>query len=495
MNKAKCWLVLVFICFLAIASYCDTTNAQNTAVQPRNALILWYQKPAKEWVEALPVGNGRLGAMVFGRIPDERIQLNEDSLWVGYRRDRNNPKAPDGLVKVRKLIFEGKNIEAAEAARDTMMGVPLRIGSYQTLGDLHITSSLANDTNVNNYRRCLDLQSGIATTTWQIDGVTFNRDVFVSEPDQVCVVRLTADKSSAINTKISLSRPADARCITDDVDSDSIRLVGQIHCIHHKTGQNVGMKFECRLKAIVKGGKLSNSNGVITIKDADAVTLLLAAATDYRGGNCRQICKQTISKAKRKSFSRLRADHIHEHRRLFDRVSLDLGDSGKAAQLPTDKRLSRVVEGKADPVLVALYFQYGRYLLMGCSRPGSMPANLQGIWNEHLSAPWNSDYHANINIQMNYWPAEVCNLSECHLPLFDWMQTLTEPVPKTPAGTTAAGAGSSITSVTHSVMSIRRTVLSGDCGLWGRCGCVSISTNITCLQTTKTFSQKRGILL
>lgn len=427
MNKEKCWLVLVFICFLAIASYCNTTNAQNTAVQPRNALILWYQKPAKEWVEALPVGNGRLGAMVFGRIPDERIQLNEDSLWAGYRRDRNNPKAPDALVKVRKLIFEGKNIEAVKVARDTMMGVPLRIGSYQTLGDLHITSSLANDTNVNNYRRCLDLQSGIATTTWQIDGVTFNRDVFVSEPDQVCVVRLTADKSSAINTKISLSRPADARCITDDVDSDSIRLVGQIHCIHHKTGQNVGMKFECRLKAIVKGGKLSNSNGVITIKDADAVTLLLAAATDYRGGNCRQICKQTISKAKRKSFSRLRADHIHEHRRLFDRVSLDLGDSGKAAQLPTDKRLSRVVEGKADPGLVALYFQYGRYLLMGCSRPGSMPANLQGIWNEHLAAPWNSDYHTNINIQMNYWPAEVCNLSECHLPLFDWMQTLTEP--------------------------------------------------------------------
>ncbi len=389
--------------------------------------VLWYEKPAAEWDEALPVGNGRFGAMVFGGITDERIQLNEDSVWKGYQRDRNNPKAPDVLVKIRKLIFEGKNIEAVEAAKDTMSGVPARIDSYQILGDLHIKNSLTNDTIVNNYRRSLDIQSGIAETTWQIDGVTFNRDIFVSKPDEVCVVRLTASKSAAINAKISLSRPVDAKCVSDDADSDSIRLVGQIHNIHHETGKNVGVKFECRLKAIVKGGKLSNSNGVITIKDADSVMLLLAAATDYRNQDYQKVCEQTISNAKRKSFSRLRADHISEHRCLFDRVSLDLGDSGEAAELPTDKRLKRIVEGKTDPGLVALYFQYGRYLLIGCSRPGTLPANLQGIWNEHLSAPWNSDYHTNINIQMNYWPAEVCNLSECHLPLFDWMETLTGP--------------------------------------------------------------------
>ena len=275
---------------------------------PHGGNILWYQKPAIDWNSSLPVGNGRLGAMVFGDVAQERIQLNDDTLWDGYCRDRNNPRALEGLKKVRELLFAGKNKEATDVANATMLGVPPRINSYQTLGDLHITNSLTDDAKIENYQRSLDLGSAIATTVWQVEGVKFRREVFVSPIDDVCVVRITADKPGMISNTITLSRPADAKCVSDAKDRYRIKLVGQINRPHSETGVNVGMKFESQLIALVKGGRTSNSGGIIDIEKADSVTLLLAAGTNYRGGNPEQICCDTLAKARTKSLDKMKQE-------------------------------------------------------------------------------------------------------------------------------------------------------------------------------------------
>ncbi|MCK4508121.1 MAG: glycoside hydrolase family 95 protein, partial [Desulfuromonadales bacterium] len=341
--------------------------------------ILWYEKPASNWNEALPLGNGRLGAMVFGDVYKERIQLNDDTLWGGYPRDRHNPRAPEGLAKVRELLFEGKSKEAAAIADKTMLGVPRKIKSYLTLGDLYITSSSPNYIKIDNYRHSLDLSRAIAETTWQVDGVTFKREVFVSSVDDVCVVRITADSPGMISNKITLSRPSDAKCVSDTKDPDCIRLIGQVNEPHHETGINIGMKFESQLVALVERGKTNNSGGVIDIEKADAVTLLLATATNYRSDDPEQICRDTLAKARTKALAQMRQEHLAAHQKLFNRVSLDFGPD-KNVDLPTDKRLEKIKEFGSDPGLVALYFQFGRYLLISCSRPGTMPANLQGLW-------------------------------------------------------------------------------------------------------------------
>jgi len=389
-----------------------------TAFADAGPLTLWYTQPAEEWVQALPVGNGRLGAMVFGGFPKERIQLNEETLWDGYPRDTTNPKALEALPKVRKLLFEDKNEAATSLAGKTMMGVPERIKSYQSLGDLFLTMPTTG--NVDDYRRELDLDTGIATTCYRMNGVRYQREVFASAPDQVIVVRLSADKPGAIDTRVTMTREQDAMCLT--AGDDRLILRGQIQTKHHETDQVVGMRFEAHVLAIPTGGEVANAVGRLDITGADAVTLLVAAATDYRGGDPKTLCRRYIDAA-RKPYDALREAHIADHRRMFRRVTLDLGPSENAG-LPTDQRLAAVQKGADDPGLVALYFQLGRYLLMGSSRPGCLPANLQGVWNEHMKAPWNSDYHTNINLQMNYWPAEVCNLAECHVPLFDYMDSL-----------------------------------------------------------------------
>jgi alpha-L-fucosidase 2 len=394
-------------------------GAAQEAASPEQPLTLWYRQPAAAWEEALPVGNGRLGAMVFGAVPKERLQLNEESLWDGYPRDTTNPRALKALPEVRRLLFEGQNQNADDLAGRTMMGRPERVHSYQSLAELWL--EFPSTDAVGEYRRSLDLDTGIAATTYRVNGVQTTREVFSSAPAQVLVVRLSANQPGAVSVKASMTREKDAVCRSEA--PNQLILSGQIQRKNLETKELMGMKFAAHLLALPRGGAITNADGVLSIEGADEVILLLAGATNFRGGDAEQLCRATLDKVRDKPYGELLAAHLEDHRALFRRVSLDLGPATRAT-MPTDERLARVRNGESDPALSALYFQYGRYLLMGSSRPGDLPANLQGIWNQHMEAPWNSDYHTNINLQMNYWPAEVANLGECHLPLFDYMDSL-----------------------------------------------------------------------
>jgi len=394
------------------------------ASPPAGTLTLWYRQPATKWVEALPVGNGRLGAMIFGGIRQERIQLNEDSLWSGGPSpDSDRPEAPKYRAEVRRLCFEGKYAEADRLAAKELTAKPKDFGSYTTLGDMRLAFAEAGDGS--EYRRDLDLDTAIARVEYRSGGVRFAREIFSSAPDQALVVRLTADKPGCLSFAVKLETPQDAKIAP--IGSDSLVMRGQV-----KSGR---MKFEARLRAVTEGGKIAATTGSLTIEKADAVTLLFVAATDYRGKNPEAICEKQLSAAAAKSYAGLRAAHVADYQTLFRRVEIDLSGStgtllvnnhGQDARA-TDERLDAVKKGAHDPQLVALYFQFGRYLLISSSRPGDLPANLQGIWAEGLTNPWQSDYHTNINVQMNYWPAEVCNLGECALPLFDFIESLREP--------------------------------------------------------------------
>ncbi len=384
-----------------------------------NNLVLWYHKPAQAWTDALPVGNGRLGAMVFGGVKQERIQLNEETLWDGGPRDTNNPKALEALPKVQQLLFEDKNEEATQLAGETMLGVPERIKSYQSLGDLLL--EFEHDGDATAYYRELDLNTGIARTTYCHGDVNFSREVFATAVDNLIVIRIESDTVKQLTFDVTMTREQDAT--VEAIAANILRLDGQC-------GDD-GMHFSAYLQMYFEGGEGHSEGDRLSVQGANAVTLLLAAATSYinqtdASGNPHALCENYLADIETKSYATIRADHIAEHQYLFQRVDLNLG-STDTANLPTDERLEAVKAGASDPELIALYFQYGRYLMMGSSRPGCLPANLQGIWNEHMNAPWNSDFHTNINLQMNYWVPEICNLSECHLPLFDYMDTLVEP--------------------------------------------------------------------
>ncbi|MCG3149711.1 MAG: hypothetical protein PCFJNLEI_03176 [Verrucomicrobiae bacterium] len=339
---------------------------------------LYYHQPATRWTEALPVGNGRLGAMIYGGVDREELQLNEDTVWAGKYIDRANPAALPALPEVRRLLFAGRNTEATELATQSMLGIPVNIESYQPLASLIITRPAALLTG---YRRELDLRTGIARTTFG----NATQEVFASAPDQVIVVRLTGQ--TAVQLHFEREQESHPLVLTGRLGADGLFY---------------------RAEAIVL--PVSASEMVILIAGATSYV----SPTDYSADPAAR-CRAVLDRAAGKTYAQLLATHIADHTALFDRVSLDLGS---LPQIPTDQLLAT---GTANPAFAALYFQYGRYLLMASSRPGSQPANLQGIWNNLIKAPWNSDYHPNINIQMNYWPAEVANLSECHQPLFDWM--------------------------------------------------------------------------
>ena len=388
-----------------------------------NNLVLWYQKPAEAWTDALPIGNGRLGAMVFGGVERERIQLNEETLWDGGPRDTNNPNALEALPKVQQLLFDDKNEEATKLAGETMLGVPERIKSYQSLGDLFLEFS--HDGDPTEYRRELNLNTGIAKTTYRCGDVNFSREVFSTAVDNLIVVRIESGTAGQLAFDIAITREQDAT--VEAIAANILRLDGQCG--------NDGMHFSVYLQVQIEGGKVQSENEQLAVRDANRVTLLLAAATSYinqkdASGSPHALCEGHLTDIDAKSYTKVRADHIADHQDLFQRVHLNLGTTD-AAHLPTDERLEAVKAGASDPELVALYFQYGRYLMMGSSRPGCLPANLQGIWNEHMNAPWNSDFHTNINLQMNYWVPEICNLAECHIPLFDYMETLVGPGSRT----------------------------------------------------------------
>ncbi|MDH4238418.1 MAG: glycoside hydrolase N-terminal domain-containing protein [Phycisphaerae bacterium] len=550
-------------------------RSSDDSAEDWSGLQLWYNQPARKWTESLPVGNGRLGAMVFGGTTQERIQLNEDTIWAGPPVPQDRVGAYKHIAEARKLIFEGKYSEAQRIMQSEVMGQRISPRSHQTLGDLRLqmpgetkttSITLANwrrggedeasnskyvkvdyddsgwaelevksgkfikgDASVapgkkavfrssfeltpkqlkdgagllelgpiddegiiyvngkeigrtrnyskphsfdiskylktgkniiavvvgnvggpggmtpsvtlgpstysdlsESYKRKLDLDAGIATTTFTKDRISYKREVFASAVDQAIIVRLTADKPGSISIDATLDRPADYEL--KGVGPDTLAMFGQVS----QGGKHKGVKYHTQLRAKPQGGQLEMNDKVISIKNADAVTLLLVAATDYNFDepykplekDLAQVCAKQLSAVEIRSYEQIRTEHIAEHRNLFRRVSLDLGRTPASAK-PTDERLKALGERSDDPALAALYFQFGRYLLISCSRPGCMPSNLQGLWNEHIAAPWNADYHININIQMNYWPAEVCNLSECHEPFFRLTEALVPSGQKT----------------------------------------------------------------
>ncbi|NBT11116.1 MAG: glycoside hydrolase family 95 protein [Betaproteobacteria bacterium] len=370
---------------------------------------LWYAEPATKFTEALPVGNGRLGAMVFGGTQQERLLLNENSVWSGNRSHYDRVSAYQWLPEVRRLLFAGKHEEAAQLVDREILG-ERPLGCYQPLGALALLFEHRGP--ATDYRRELDLDCAVARVQFRVGDASFTREVFASAPDQVLVVRLTCDQPGRISFIASLSRVEHASLTA--LGKDTLVLRGQTD-----HGQpTAGVKFEARVKTLVEGGVVHATAAGCRAEQADAVTLLLAAATDDGKMEPAELCARHLAAAAIKTYAELREAHLADYRKLYRRVSLDLGNS-TSGSLPTDQRLLQ-----PDPSLAALYFQYGRYLLISSSRPGHLPANLQGLWNDQLQPAWFCGYHFNINLQMNYWPAEVCNLAECHEPLFDLVEKL-----------------------------------------------------------------------
>lgn len=378
------------------------------------APVLWYDRPADKWTEALPVGNGHTGAMVFGRTEVERIQLNADTLWAGAPQERDVAGAFRQLPEVRSMLFEGRYVEAERKIEQSMLSERVFPKGYQPLGDLWLRADRSAP--VLSYRRELDLETGVARTEWTEGEVDYRREVYSSAPHGVLVVRIEASQPGSISTRVLLDRRTGA---TTEAEAGQLLLRGRAGY----GSQQPGVRFEARLKADVDGGSLVAGPDFLEIRRADAVTLVVAAATDYRGGKPSEATASRLAAAQAAGHAALRAAHVADHAAFFNRVSLDLGGRDRQVQ-PTNERLGAVRLGGSDPDLMATYFQYGRYLLMGSSRPGTMAANLQGIWNDKLAPPWNSDYHLNINVQMNYWPADVTNLSEMQEPLWDLLDNL-----------------------------------------------------------------------
>ncbi|MDC7675790.1 glycoside hydrolase family 95 protein [Asticcacaulis machinosus] len=397
-------------------------SAQPVAALPdKGDLRLWYDRPADEWVKALPVGNGRLGGMVFGGVAFERIQLNEDTFFAGGPYNPTNPRSKDGLPQVQKLVFEGKYAEAEKLANDTLISTPNKQMAYQPIGDLILLFPGLDNTS--RYERSLDLEAGMVATEFNTGSTRHRREVFVSAVDQVMVVRLSGDKGKAVTVDIGLSSP----------QKSEIETLGNTIIIRGVSPTQQGVEgklpFEVRAQVISPTGTLTAREGGVYVTGAEDVVILITAATGYRryndiSGDPAAFNAGVLAKASRKGYAAIRDDYLKDYKTLFERVSLDLGQ-GENAKLPTDQRIARFGEGK-DPGLSALYLQYGRYLLMSSSRGSRQPANLQGIWNDKLNPSWQSKWTLNINAQMNYWPAEVCNLSEMMDPLVCMVEDLSE---------------------------------------------------------------------
>jgi alpha-L-fucosidase 2 len=408
-----------FLFALPVFSILLVSPRGRAAEAPDKSLSLWYAQPAEKWTDALPVGNGRMGAMVFGGVFDERIQFNEDTLWKGFPHDYDRAGAHDHLAEIRQLLFEGKTKEAIDLTRATFLSDPVRQKAYQPFGDLHL--HFAGQGDVTDYRRELDLDSATAVTAYRLGGVRFQRDVFASYPDRAVVMRITADRLQSIRFTLRMDSPQ-TNSRTKAVARDTLALSGQV--------ETNGLRFESRVRVVCDGGTVTTNGNAIVVENANSATLLLVAATSFKNfqdisGDPAARCEKDLAAVSEKSFDAVRSAQLTDFRALFRRVSLSLGHTSRA-DLPTDQRLLSLKNDglDADPALAALYFQYGRYLLISSSRPGGQPANLQGLWNEELNPPWESKWTLNINCEMNYWPAELCNLSECAQPLFAMIDDL-----------------------------------------------------------------------
>ena len=410
---------------VAIAGLAPSTIAraqEGAAAAGDEALKLWYRRPATRWVEALALGNGRLGAMVWGGIEHERLQLNEDTLYAGGPYDANNPEALAALPEVRRLIFAGRYAEAEALADAKLMSRPLKQMPYQPLADLVLDFRDVPDTS--EYRRELDLDTAITRTQFRTWKTLHTREAFVSPVDQCIAVRVATDGPGGVNLRVGLDSDQENEVRVED---GALLLRGRNGSAHGVEGR---LKFALRVRVLPQGGTLKMDRGRIEIEGADEVVLLATAATGYRryddiGGDPEEITRRQLAAAQQRGFDALRAAHVAEHRRLFRRVAIDLGHS-EAEKLSTDERVERFADGN-DPALAALYHQYGRYLLICSSRPGTQPANLQGVWNDLMDPPWGSKYTININTEMNYWPSEANALHECVEPLermlFDLAET------------------------------------------------------------------------
>jgi hypothetical protein len=407
------------------------------------ATMMWYAQPAAKWIEALPVGNGRLGAMVFGGTASECINLNEQTIWPGGPYDPTRPGGPAALPEIRRLIFAGKLREAEALFNKTMLGKPVEQMKYQPLGDLLL--EFPGHDKATAYHRDLDLSEAVAAVLYQVGGTEFKREIFSSAPDQVAVVRLTASKPGAITMAARLAGIPNTKTPGDEQFAAEVTPEGEL-VLRGKTSSMLGIegrvRYEGRVQVLPEGGKRSVAKDGVSIEGADAVTLIIAAGTNFKRydditADPAARVRDYLAGVKGKSFDQLRAAHVADYRKFFDRVKLNLPETVVSKDLPTDRRLIDHVPAN-DPQLAALMFQYDRYLLLGSSRPGCQAANLQGFWNEDMNPWWECKFTTNINTEMDYWPAEVTALPECVEPLVRMVRELSETgakVAKTHYGT------------------------------------------------------------
>ena len=422
-----------FLFLMAVMAGC-------AAAQTPSPNTLWYKQPAANWNEALPVGNGVLGAMVFGGATSERIQLNEGTVWAGEQRDRNNPKGAAAVPEVRKLLMAGKIAQADKLADTDIISIPRGLPPYQTLGDLKIDFK-GQDAAPTDYTRKLDLNRAVASVSYKSGDTLFTREVFASAPDHVIVVRLTSSKPGRLSFSATLSRtqpagggrrggPAPAPAPAGPLPNIDATVVADGMTRLIMTGEatprdggtsptaerKVGTKFRAVLMALTDGGQVKTEGNSLTVAGANSVTLFISAATNFKGKDAVAVTEAALKAATPKPYARILAAHIADYQKYFNRVSFTL--AGTAPDLPTNERL-KAIATTPDPTFATLYFNFARYLLISCSRPGGMPATLQGLWNDSISPSWGSKYTININTEMNYWGAEAVNLSEMHMPLFD----------------------------------------------------------------------------
>lgn len=407
----KCLIVIILQIVFSEIVFGQSTQAD---------LKLWYTKPANYWVEALPLGNGRLGAMVFGNPYRERIQLNENTVWAGSPYRNDNPEMLQALPEIRQLIFAGKYTEAEKLACDKMVTKGAHGMPYQTVGNVFL--SFPGHENYSDYNRTLNLQQAVATTSYKVGGTTFKREVFTSFTDQVVVVRITADKPGRINFSASMDRPTQVEIATEGNDKLTITGITSDH-----EGITGKLKFHTIVKVVPEGGSISSSDVALTVSKANAATVYISIGTNFK--NYQDITANPVQKAEdylalalKKNYQLALSDHVAAFSKMFDRVKLDLGTTDSIRK-PTDVRVKEFAKAN-DPQMAALYFQFGRYLLICSSQPGGQPANLQGIWTDQLFPAWDSKYTVNINTEMNYWPSEITNLTETNEPLVQMLKEL-----------------------------------------------------------------------
>jgi len=385
---------------------------------PGRKTELWYAKPAMRWMEAVPIGNGRVGGMVYGGLATERIALTESTIWSGAPSDKDvNPTALESLGHIRELMFAGKYAEGGELCKEHLLGRMRSFGTNLPMVDLEVAFSQSGD--VQNYRRSLDLDEAIAHVSYTRNGINSHREIFSSNPDDALVARFTCNKKKSISCDVSFGKSILPGSVTIE-GSNTLVLRGHAYEHLHSNGEQ-GVAFEARIRLIADGGSVNADGTTLRVKDADSVTLQFVAASNFQGADASARCTRSLAALENKTYAQIRSAHVADHQSLYRRMQIDLGEDVAAAQKPTDERRKAVEAGSEDPGLAALFFQYGRYLTIAGSRVNSpLPLALQGIWNDGLASSmgWTDDFHLDINTEQNYWAAEVCNLSECQTPLF-----------------------------------------------------------------------------